>query len=121
MRPEEMKKIFGRLLTLANGDWYEDDSDCCLFCRWGTSHHRGNHTGDFMMLFPRSRIVDFHKERQLLPDSALPHYRKGQHFYHFMELHKVEEPESKELAEKLWNADSVTAQALINKHTDWSN
>lgn len=74
-----------------------------------------------MLTFPRTRIAQFHKEREKLPADALPFYRKGQHFYHFMELHKVVEPESKELAEKLWNADSVTAQAIINKHTDWDN
>lgn len=79
-----------------------------------------------MLTFPRTRIAQFHKEREKLPADALPFYRKGQHFYHFMELHNVAadpavEPESKELAEKLWNADSVIAQAIINKHTDWDN
>lgn len=74
-----------------------------------------------MITFPRSQVVKFQEERKALPASALPHYRKGQHFYHFMELHKVVEPESKELAEKLWNADSIQAQALINSYTDWDN
>lgn len=74
-----------------------------------------------MIQFPRSVVARFHKERGQLPESALPFYRKGQHFYHYMQLDKVVEPESKALAEKLWNADSLTAQQLINKHTDWNS
>lgn len=74
-----------------------------------------------MILFPRSQVLLFQQERSKLSSNEVLHYRKGQHFYNYMKLEKMMSPEGRELADTLWNADGTAAQALINKHTDWSN
>ena len=68
--------------------------------------------------FPRSRIVQFYKEN---PDwHTAKGLRFGQAFYNFMQLEKVTNAADKAFCDKLFNADSLTAQRMVIERTDWN-
>jgi len=66
-----------------------------------------------VLRFPKSRVVKFRKKFFAL--------RYGQEFHNYMELYKVTDPRSKVVCDKIYNADSETAKALIKLLTDEEN
>lgn len=73
-----------------------------------------------MITFPRSRIIEFYKERNKNIETH-KHLRVGQDFYTFFELEKVTDPADKAVCEKIWSCPTTEANWIIIKHTDWEN
>lgn len=68
-----------------------------------------------MLTIPLTRVNEY------MAQPAVPGQRAGQRFYDFMQLDKCTDPEVKEWADKLYNAPSSEAYAMIAAVTDPTN
>lgn len=69
--------------------------------------------------FPRTRVCQFYKENPDWMKGGL--VRFGQAFHDFMQLEKVHGADNREFCERLYQADSLTAQRMVIERTDWDN
>ena len=69
------------------------------------------------MIIPKSQYKRFLSE-EWSKDEIRQHLRLGQAFYNWANLHKMKQTQ---WLDKLYNADSLIAEAMILDKLDWNN